>query len=86
MIKSLLTNWRTTSAGLIMIIGSVVHLVYAVLEETATESTWTVSLTAIVGGIGLMFARDTAAAGNKVAEIEARISTVENNTQTFPKP
>lgn len=41
-----------------MIIGSVVHLVFAVKEHTANENTWTVSLTAILGGIGLIFAGD----------------------------
>jgi hypothetical protein len=58
MIKQLLTNWKTTSAGLTMIIGSVVHLVFSVKAHSGDETTWTVSLTAILGGLGLLFAGD----------------------------
>jgi hypothetical protein len=61
MIKNLLVNWKTTSAGLLMIIGSTVHLVYAVKDGTANENTWTISLTAVVGGVGLIFAGDSSA-------------------------
>ncbi len=59
--QNLLKNWKTTSAGLIMIIGSAVHLVFTVKDGTANENTWTISLTAIVGGIGLIFAGDSSA-------------------------
>lgn len=60
MIKNALNNWKTTSAGLTMIIGSAVHLVFAVKGGTANENTWTISLTAICGGIGLIYAGDAA--------------------------
>jgi hypothetical protein len=56
--RNLILNWRTTSAGLGMIIGSVVHLVFNVKAGTANENTWTIALTAIVGGIGLIAAGD----------------------------
>lgn len=56
MIANLLRNWKTTSAGMTLIIGSIVHLVFAF--HTADEATWTASLTAIGGGLGLMFAGD----------------------------
>lgn len=65
MIKNLINNWKTTSAGLLMIIGSIVHLVFAVREKTADENTWTISLTAIVGGIGLIVAGDASATPEK---------------------
>jgi hypothetical protein len=74
MIKDLLKNWKTTSAGLTMIIGSVVHLVFAVKGGTANEMVWTVSLTAIVGGLGLVFAGDSsvsaAASGRNAAAVD----------------
>lgn len=44
-----------------MIGGSVIHLVFAIKAGTATEAVWTVSLTAIVGGTGLIFAGDASA-------------------------
>lgn len=56
MIQNLIKNWKTTSAGLTLIVGSVVHLVFAF--HTADEATWTASITAILGGLGLIFAGD----------------------------
>jgi hypothetical protein len=61
MIRNLLNNWKTTSAGLLMIAGSVVHLVFAVKAGTANENAWTIAITAILGGIGLLVAGDASA-------------------------
>ncbi len=58
MIKNLLINWKTTSVGITMIVGSVVHLIYALKAGTANENTWTGSCTGIIGGIGLLAAGD----------------------------
>jgi hypothetical protein len=58
MIQKLFAHYKTTSAGLVMILGSVVHLVFAVRAHTADENTWTISLTAIVAGIGLLVSGD----------------------------
>ena len=61
MIKNLLANWKTTSAGLIMISGSIIHLVFSIRAHTANENTWTIAITAIIGGIGLLLAGDASA-------------------------
>jgi len=61
MIKNLINNWKTTSAGLTLMIGSVVKLVFACKGGTADEAIWTGSLLALVGGIGLIFAGDASA-------------------------
>ena len=61
MIKNLLANWKTTSAGVLMIGGSIIHLVYAIIQKTDNENTWTITLGAILGGLGLMFAGDAGA-------------------------
>ncbi len=58
MIKQLLNNWKTTAAGLSAIIGSVVHIIFAVKHGTADESTWTASLIGIISGVGLLSAGD----------------------------
>ena len=58
MIQKLFAHWKTTSAGLLMIIGSSIHLVFAIHAKTADENTWTTALTVIVGGVGLLFAGD----------------------------
>lgn len=70
MFQYLLDNWKTTSAGLTTIIGSVVHLIFSINSGTATETVWTVSLTAIVLALGLIFARD--ASGAKKAHEESK--------------
>lgn len=58
MIKNLLTNWKTTSAGLAMIIGAIVHLVYALHAHTLAEADCTGSLLAIITGLGFLAAGD----------------------------
>lgn len=65
MIKNLVASWKTTSAGLVMIIGSIIHLIFAVRSGTATEGVWTASVTAIVAGIGLILAGDATASVSK---------------------
>lgn len=65
MIKNLVTNWKTTSAGLTMIVGSVVHLVFSVKSGSANENTWTIALTAMIGGIGLLLAGDASVSVQK---------------------
>ena len=64
-IQRLITNWKTTSAGIIMIAGSIVHLVFSVKASNANENTWTITITAIVGGLGLLLAGDATASVQK---------------------
>lgn len=82
MIKNLVASWKTTSAGLVMIIGSIIHLIFAVRSGTATEGVWTASLTAIVAGIGLILAGDAAASVSK-ADAE---TTFAKKSDTTTKP
>jgi hypothetical protein len=65
MIKNLIANWKTTSAGLTMIVGSAVHLVFSVKSGSANENTWTIALTAMIGGIGLLLAGDASVSVQK---------------------
>ncbi len=76
MIKKLLKNWQTTSAGITLIVGSVVHLIFT--WRTATEGVWTASITAIVGGIGLMFAGDAnkSAPAEDLEHVKTQMGTV----------
>lgn len=89
MIKNLLTNWKTTSVGLGMIIGSIIHLVFAVMGHTATEGVWTASVSAIIGGIGLLAAGDASKSQTKDDAQKAQQATVEavttGNTDTLKK-
>ena len=80
--KNLIANWKTTSAGLTMIIGAVVHLVFAVKGHTGDENTWTTSLLAIAGGIGLMFAGDSTASAQDHADSKAAIEDLKSKVAT----
>ncbi len=57
-----------------MIIGSVVHLIFT--YKTATESVWTISLTAVVGGLGLIFAGDASQSSKAHEETKQIIKEV----------
>jgi uncharacterized membrane protein HdeD (DUF308 family) len=57
-IQSLLSNWKTTSAGLTMIIGGIIHLVYAIKSHALTEGDCTTTVLAIITGCGFIAAGD----------------------------
>ena len=59
MIKNLMANWKTTSAGLLMIAGSAIHTVWMVHTGGANENTWQSLAVAVVGGVGLIAAGDS---------------------------
>ena len=53
--KNLLSNWKTSSAGLLTIGIAVIHLWFT---KAASEADWTLALTQILTGVGLMAAGD----------------------------
>jgi hypothetical protein len=61
-------NWKTTSAGIIMIAGGIVRLAFAIKAGNFTEEAIMTSVTAITGGIGLLLAKDNDVTGGKVAQ------------------
>lgn len=86
--NNLLKNWKTTSAGAVMILGSIVHLIFAVKAGRADEATWTTSLTAILAGVGLMFAGDgatSAQAHEETKQLVANLNTKIDATATAVK-
>lgn len=54
-------NWKTTSAGIIMVLGGITTLVFA--NHPLTSEAIMGAATAILGGIGLMFAKDNNVTG-----------------------
>lgn len=83
MIKQLLSSWKTTAAGLTLIGGAIIHLVFAVKAHTADENTWTIAFGMVIGGIGLMFAGDSSAAQKQIGPIAAAVDKI---NQTGPSP
>lgn len=57
MIQRLIANWKTTSAGIGMIIVTIIHVYF---NRPITESVLTTGVWGILGGIGLLFAGDAA--------------------------
>jgi len=57
-IQNALTNWKTTIAGLGMIVGGVVHLIYGIHAHGLTESDCTTTVLSILTGAGLLAAGD----------------------------
>ena len=51
----LFTSWKTTAAGLVTIIGELTHLWF---HRPLTETDVTAAIPILVGGLGLLFARD----------------------------
>ena len=57
------TSWKTTSAGIIMIIGGITRLIFAIKNNQFTEEAITTTATTILGGVGLLFAKDSNVTG-----------------------
>jgi hypothetical protein len=53
-----MTSWKTTSAGILSIVGGVTRAVFAWKSGQFTEEAVITCATAIVTGVGLLFARD----------------------------
>lgn len=51
-------SWKTTSTGLVTILGGIVRLCFAVKAGNVTEEAVMTTLIAIVTGLGLIYARD----------------------------
>ena len=51
-------SWKTTSLGLAAILGVLVHLGFALKNDTLTEADLTLQIPILLGGLGLIFSRD----------------------------
>lgn len=80
MIQRLIANWKTTSAGIVMILGSIIHLVFSISNHSANENTWTIAMSTMVAGIGLVFAGDASASDKAVNDVSTRVESVEEKT------
>jgi uncharacterized membrane protein HdeD (DUF308 family) len=52
-------NWKTTSAGITLIVTGVISFYFAFKSTSLNEATITGVLTAVLGGIGLIFGADS---------------------------
>lgn len=56
-------SWKTTSSGILLIAGGVTRFLFALKAGEFTEESVMTTLTAVLGGIGLMFAKDNNVTG-----------------------
>ena len=59
-------SWKTTSAGISAIAGSLIVLVFAVINKNVTAELLTGIVTGLLTGIGLIFAKDNNVTGGNV--------------------
>jgi len=81
MIKQLLQNWKTTSAGITAIGTAVITVVYAVKTGKSDASTWTGALSAVLVGVGLLFAGDSSLSAQAHEESTAAITDLKSQVQ-----
>ena len=60
MLSHLLTNWKTTAAGVAAILTALADMVTA-LSQGSISGTLTADVTGIIAGLGLIFAKDATA-------------------------
>lgn len=71
--KNFFTNWKTTSAGILLVIGSIVGVIFA---PAITVPVIMGAATGVLGGVGLIFAKDgDVTGGTKPATPEAEKRT-----------
>lgn len=58
-------NWKTTSAGITMIVSSIVGFYFAFKSGNLNEATVTACVTSLLGGIGLIFSKDAGVTGTE---------------------
>ena len=51
-------NWKTTSAGITSIITGLTMIVYGVFQKNITPELITAAITALLTGVGLLYAKD----------------------------
>jgi len=56
--QSLLKNWKTSFAGLSMMVVGIVHLVFAARAHSLTESDCATTILAVITGFGFVAAGD----------------------------
>jgi len=76
-------SWKTTSAGLLTIIGGLTKFVFACKAGNVTEDSVMATFVVIVAGLGLIFARDNDKSSEQVQASKSVNKTVETET---PKP
>lgn len=90
--NNLISNWKTSSAGLVLILTGLIHLGFGIVHKSITENDFTTTMVSIVTGVGLIVAGDGSKSAQAheetkalVADLQNQISTVKQDTAQIPK-
>lgn len=61
--KKVFSHWKTTSVGVMAIVGGVIRLIFAIKSGNFTEEALTTSIGGILGGIGFILSADNTSTG-----------------------
>lgn len=56
-IQNLMTNWKTTTMGVALVVGSIAHIAHN--WRTFDENGWTAAVTGLLTGLGFIYAADS---------------------------
>lgn len=59
--KKVFSHWKTTSIGIVSIVGGLTRLIFAIKSGQFTEEAIMTTLTTILTGVGMLFAADNTA-------------------------
>lgn len=76
------TSWKTSIAGITMIVGGVISLFFNIKNETTNETNVTSAATAIFGGIGLLCAKDKNVTGGTTVNSTNDANIVASSSST----
>lgn len=71
-LENLLVNWKTTSTGLLSIIGGITRLGFGLAHNQVTEEVVMTAATTLLLGVGLLFARDV-----NVSSVDLGLQSIE---------
>jgi len=74
-------NWKTTSTGITMIIAGIVGCYFAWKNNQLNEGTVTGSVTSVLAGIGLIFAKDNNVTGGTVINVPNNAEAVKTSAK-----
>lgn len=90
--NNLVQNWKTSSAGIVLILTGLIHLGYGLFNKTITEQDFTTTMISIVTGIGLIVAGDGSKSASAheetkqlVGQLQEQINQVKSDTTAVKK-
>lgn len=82
--NNLVKNWKTSSAGIVLILTGLIHIGYGLVHKSITEQDFTTTMVTIVTGLGLMVAGDASASAESHAQSQTQIAELQLRSNIVP--